>query len=138
MAILIKGALMPSCCDMCPIIQTFLEKGDVFHDRCGVTLSLITNHEIRLDDCPLVELPPQWIPVTERLPKEDGDYLAWVCLDDNEPFYGIFPFDSNVPAFGYWEEYYDPVTYGREGSDFIEMRGITHWMPLPEPPKEEV
>ena len=80
---------------------------------------------------------PRWIPVLERLPEKDGDYLAYVCLDDNEPFFGIFPFDSNVPGFGYWDEYYDPVTYGWAGSDFVVIKEVTHWMPLPTPPKEE-
>lgn len=80
---------------------------------------------------------PRWIPVTERLPEEDGEYLTWFRVDDSEPSFGIFPFDANVPAFGYWDDYYDPVTYGWAGSDFIEVKGVTHWMPLPEPPKEE-
>ena len=78
-----------------------------------------------------------WIPVTERLPKESGEYLVYICIDDTEPFYGIVPFDADVPAFGRWEEHYDPVTYGLAGSDFVEIRDVTHWMPLPEPPKEE-
>lgn len=79
---------------------------------------------------------PRWIPVTERLPKNDGDYLVWYLIEDGaDPCVGIFPFDSNVPAFGYWDEYYDPVTYGWAGSDFIELHGITHWMPLPKAPE---
>lgn len=80
---------------------------------------------------------PKWIPVKERLPEEDGDYLAYVCLDDNEPFVSVLPFDANVPAFGCWEEYYSPETYGWAGSDFFEIKGVTHWMPLPEPPTKE-
>ncbi len=87
-----------------------------------------------------IRIPPhgRWISVTERLPEEDGDYLVWYLIEDGgEPCFGILPFDSNVPAFGYWDEYYDPVTYGWAGSDFIEVKGVTHWMPLPEPPKEE-
>lgn len=79
---------------------------------------------------------PRWISVTERLPKESGEYLVYICIDDTEPFYGIVPFDADVPAFGRWEEHYDPVTYGWAGSDFVEIRDVTHWMPLPEPPEE--
>lgn len=57
----------------------------------------------------------KWIPVTERLPKEmetvlvtDGKNVGWsFCVND----YGTM-------------EFYSPWT-------------VTHWMPLPEPPKEE-
>lgn len=57
---------------------------------------------------------PRWIPVTERLPKEmetvlvtDGKNVGWsFCVND----YGTM-------------EFYSPWK-------------ITHWMPLPEPPKE--
>ena len=82
---------------------------------------------------------PRWISVKERLPEKDGDYLVWVCLEEDvgEPFCGIFPFDANVPDFGRWEEYYDPETYGWSGSEFLPIAGVTHWMPLPTPPKED-
>lgn len=57
-----------------------------------------------------------WIPVEERLPKEDVPVL---CVDSN----GI-----QMVAWSGWGEWCGPE---------IEAE-ITHWMPLPEPPKEEV
>lgn len=66
---------------------------------------------------------PRWIPVTERLPEEDGEYLVcgrwrgkpmqiWICERVNLG-----------PVFGWANRAENPV--------------ISHWMPLPEPPKEE-
>ena len=62
----------------------------------------------------------QWIPVTERLPEEYTTVL--VCGEDGvEPgrFYG---------KSGFW-------TYDQYEQDPIFA--VTHWMPLPEPPKGE-
>lgn len=62
----------------------------------------------------------KWIPVTERLPEEYTTVL--VCGEDGvEPgrFYG---------KSGFW-------TYDQYEQDPIFA--VTHWMPLPEPPKGE-
>jgi hypothetical protein len=63
----------------------------------------------------------KWIPVSERLPKKTGDYLVWF-----QEKQAILPFVS-----GYWR-------WG-DGSNMQEdKRGdVNHWMPLPEPPKEQ-
>ena len=59
---------------------------------------------------------PAWIPVSERLPEEDGEY--WVWFDDD--FTGI-------KISGYCD-------YSKQnGWDNTER--VTHWMPLPEPPE---
>jgi hypothetical protein len=84
---------------------------------------------------------PRWIPVTERLPEKTGTYLAWTKWDlteaDEEPSAYPIEYDAEEEAFGWWKSYYDAETLGWAGEDFIRYEGITHWMPLPEPPKEE-
>lgn len=69
----------------------------------------------------------QWIPVTERFPEKCVDYLCLCVLtDDNhvKPFCMVLRYiRDNEPHFQY------------------ELNGsikVTHWMPLPEPPKEGV
>lgn len=59
-----------------------------------------------------IEKMPRWIPVTERLPREQETVLTWgkqgvILLD--------WRHDNKWCCFG----------------------DVTHWLPLPEPPKEE-
>lgn len=62
----------------------------------------------------------QWISVKDRLPEDDAHYLVWVsdaCTVERAMYYGD----------GEWlTEELDNLT-----------RYVTHWMPMPEPPKEE-
>lgn len=63
----------------------------------------------------------QWIPVTERLP-EEGDR----CL-------------CNVKSFAFPGSFYRTILrYSKVGfhDGCVYEEGVTHWMPLPEPPKE--
>lgn len=66
----------------------------------------------------LKQLDNQWIPVTERLPEEDVRVLVWVGENSCN-----FPMiDTDRIHNGRWVRW---------------DRYITHWMPLPEPPKGE-
>lgn len=63
---------------------------------------------------------PRWIPVTERLPEESGNYLI---VDDGTIM----------------EAYYGKEWAGDNWTDPVEMYMTyhpTHWMPLPELPKD--
>ena len=84
---------------------------------------------------------PKWIPVAERLPEKTGVYLAWMKWDltepEEEPSASPIEYDAEEEAFGRWKSYYDAETFGWAGEDFIRYEGITHWMPLPTPPKED-
>ena len=65
---------------------------------------------------------PRWIPVTERLPSENGFYL---CLyNHNHP--GGVAMDDGLSILQWF--------CGRWNLN--EIYTVTHWMPLPEPPKE--
>lgn len=57
---------------------------------------------------------PRWIPVTERLPEKDTRVI--VCASLPEGVHSDFIYED-----GHW---------------FVSI-GVTHWMPFPEPPKEE-
>ena len=59
----------------------------------------------------------KWIPVTERLPEENGIYLT---VNKNKEYEFHFFETGKLMWQGIWEE-----------------DGVTHWMPLPQPPKGE-
>lgn len=63
----------------------------------------------------------RWIPCSERLPRECGKYLAAV---ESEAFRGLRYVDILR---------YDEIGW-RDGCCYVN--GVSHWMPLPEPPEE--
>jgi hypothetical protein len=69
-----------------------------------------------IEDAPAVR---EWIPVSERLPKL---YETVIVCDVREQYVGAWMYYGN----GDWV--YDDKMFDTEE--------ITHWMPLPEPPKE--
>jgi hypothetical protein len=65
-----------------------------------------------------------WISVKDRLPTQNGPILMWSRRLEDVP---------TCAAAGYelwnWSAEYSPHDY--------RLFDVTHWMPLPEPPKEE-
>ena len=81
----------------------------------------------------LKEQTPQWISVKERLPEQDGNYLVSVKLS-----YGSCPWYVCIAAY----RHVHPDSFGcfgiiKEKEKQMYRGAVTHWMPLPEPPKEE-
>ena len=81
----------------------------------------------------------QWIPVTERLPDEDGKYLVFEksggrtntsILRFAKDARKVDKYDFKGRWKNAWYEYDSEWGHYTVGS-------VTHWMPLPEPPKEE-
>jgi hypothetical protein len=66
---------------------------------------------------------PKWIPVSERLPDKCGNYLV-VTKFDGDPVHEAVYLKAKKPLW------FDPV-------EEYERYEVTHWMPLPEPPKED-
>ena len=69
--------------------------------------------------------PDNWIPVTERLPGKSGPYLCW--------------YKDGFGNKGHWVGYWDD---GRKGFYPKWPNNLSrvekYWMPLPEPPEQEV
>lgn len=63
----------------------------------------------------------EWISVEERLPDKDGEYLTW-----NGIIYYLIWFNASL---GLWN-------VSEDGNTSAAIRGVTHWMPLPEAPKK--
>lgn len=67
----------------------------------------------------------KWISVTERLPEDGSDVLAYLKYANN----------SRIAAANYYKGTWQDCVMGRL---YLTEEGfVTHWMPLPEPPKEE-
>ena len=77
----------------------------------------------------------KWIPVTERLPEVGGSYL--VVVKYKYDFEDAYSYDTDVATYrfdgGYIDGCWDTYNDWDEGQQYIH---VTHWMPLPEPPKE--
>ena len=74
-----------------------------------------------------------WINVEDKLPKEKGMYIVYV--QGGNSVTGWIWYDNVVVvaeyAFGVWWWWWD------NGTDFDITDIVTHWMPLPEPPRME-
>ena len=71
---------------------------------------------------------PRWIPVTERLPDKDGTYIVHFATKS----VGDAEYESIYGSFGYWRD----ISWD-DDADWFPYVDVTHWMPLPEPPKGE-
>lgn len=73
----------------------------------------------------------RWIPCSERLPEEDGEYLALIDGTAHR-----IHFAPNYKQFGYWNMTWDIATLAAVDTEWDAFETVTHWMPLPEPPEE--
>ena len=66
----------------------------------------------------------EWVSVEDRLPERNLDNALILISFKGKYLYYVAYFED-----GKW---YVPNMYGRDC-----LKDVTHWMPLPEPPKEE-
>ena len=78
----------------------------------------------------------KWISVGEE-PQDNADrYL--VLFEDGYVCSAYYdPCIDDACRFGQYRNYYHPDTLGFLDSEFWSYEGVTHWMPLPEPPGED-
>ena len=67
-----------------------------------------TTLEELIDEAPTIDVEPQWIPCSERLPEKDGYYLTTTCY--------------RQVYCDFWNE-----------DHFDRTEAVIAWMPLPEP-----
>jgi hypothetical protein len=64
-----------------------------------------------------------WISVNDRLPEIDGEYIV-----SNGSMVGV----------AYYENIGIEYQFHREDYDSFYHNDVTHWQPLPKPPKEKI
>jgi len=82
---------------------------------------VLSNVRENLRMMPTVEQERIWIPVSERTPEDGSDILVY-CDDGEESRIVACNYDNGV--------WFDCVF-----NTVMVFKNITHWMPLPEPPK---
>ena len=78
----------------------------------------------------------QWIPVSERLPENIDTYI--VVVKHKYYFEKEYSIDTDVALYnpyegGYIDNHWNTFNDWDEGQQYLR---VTHWMPMPEPPKE--
>ena len=86
----------------------------------------------------------EWIPITEMLPEEDGEYLVYYSQeidksvgDECECGYSVEMYDAEQKAFGCWNLVLDGYTLGVVDDEFTSMDTVVAWMQLPKPYEEK-
>lgn len=87
-------------------------------------------------------VPVEWISVKDRLPETNGKYLcANYSKTFNRYFIEVLSFAKDlhkVDEFDFKEEKGKSGFYMYDSEwGYSHFRNVTHWMPLPEPPKKE-
>lgn len=105
----------------------------------------IDTHETRADAI-LAELrrrnalAPGWIATADRIPDEHAHVIAKVAHDDHPVRASWFSYTVSGKRRTKWEESseYIEAEGGWNGATLDRMNlTVTHWLPLPEPPKGE-
>lgn len=89
------------------------------------------------DELPMFYIyPTKWIPVTERLPEKGIDVLVF-AEGKIEGFFGDTVIAiSNRYDFKIFTDFEEVEVWRSPWQYFLTDYEITHWMPLPEPPKD--
>ena len=99
-------------------------------------------------DMPTADVAPvaHWIPVTEQLPESNhkndhvGDVLCFVPPRDGCYQSGLYlgklnHIAANDGSGNFWGRPIQESDWTLWGWSYLEKPVVTHWMPLPEPPK---
>lgn len=89
---------------------------------------------------PTVEVEPKWIPVEEKLPEKDGEYLCQREIYGNYAM-EVLSFSNNLYKVDKYDFFDCKDKKGFYGYDsecgYLEYSKIEAWMPLPEPYRKE-
>ena len=104
-------------CPLCPYTLSFTCRDSVMSDAIALIERLESERDAALAKV------PKWISVKSKLPPRELKILA---VDGH----------GCIRMLAFWKKEKDRWTW-IENLRFTHRNDITHWMPLPEPPKEE-
>lgn len=81
--------------------------------------------EYLVENLPTIPMPTEWVSVNERLPERNKNVLVYASWDGT--WQTTIGRHSGITG-GFWWVY--------TGHGYAMLYDVTHWMPLPEPPKE--
>ncbi|EJU6261306.1 DUF551 domain-containing protein [Salmonella enterica] len=81
--------------------------------------------------------PDCWIPVSERMPPSGGCEQRYVLAADFKNHYWPNLPNTQVGVYGDWFSDGNPTWDDGDGED-LHLKEVTHWMPLPAAPQQEV
>lgn len=165
--VIVRGMEVPPGCPMCPLSHwnwaneftgceiTPGKKFAVYHDPEYAN----SPSKSRPDWCPL-EPAPEWISVEERLP-ESGEHVLACCFVKwlggggksyvCDAYYAkpktltcnscgddiAYEYDEETDEYYLLEGWYEVIKNWGDYDSISIGDFVTHWMPLPKPPKEE-
>lgn len=95
---------------------------NAYQDGYDAALNTLLDY---IADMPTIPAP-QWISVEDRLPEESKEVLIYLPKYDSVEAASFFTFPSlNLKEWA-------------QGEDALRLDEVSHWMPMPEPPKEDV
>ena len=96
-----------------------------------------------VDNAPTIKPEPKWIPCSERLPEEDGEYLVlYYTRSKYKPYmYDVISFTNDLYQINEYDFYNQKGQKGWFYCDreygFCKDNDVIAWMPLPEPKVEK-
>lgn len=82
-----------------------------------------------INEAPTVDATPKWIRAEDMLPEDDVNVLVYAIGNNENDVVAMTSYTHNMYGYNI-EGWRSPWQY------FFYEHKITHWMPLPEPPKE--
>ena len=101
-----------------------------FATGCHTTYLTVDNIIMLLNQADTVDAVPAWIPVTERLPENNRPVMVYLKNYTIQGGYVVHI--GTYDTAGFWFLRTQPGISSFPVHDWV----VTHWMPLPEPPKD--
>ena len=113
---------------------------ELFYDnnvRCDQKIEGLADDVIYIIDHGV--MVQEWISVDDRLPEKDGEYLVWFGKRVFKQYAKVLSFAKDGETVDKYDLCNEKNVWFYDDSEcgYIACRDVTHWMPIPRPPKGE-